>query len=538
MKDKELDRLISDWLSDRISSKDLAILDRRLREGSTARSTLRQMANLDSGLREWATRDQQSTAWLDTQFSSPRRPGRRWQIPLGLAAATALSFAAYHFGGMNHSADTIAANAVEQTSQGVAILTQTVDANWSGKSVQPRSGDSLSAGPLSLASGFAQIEFFSGATLVVEGPAEFEVVSPWQVKWTRGKTRVRVPPSAHGFELLTPGMKLVDLGTEFGVELGDTREGTHVQVFSGEVEAYPPSGEIINLVEGQALHQVGETTRRHTTIRDEEFSTIEQLQVLTKTRADSHFSHWLAQVQTLRNDSRLLAFYDFQRNSTTDRLVPDISATNQHLHDGGVVGAVWSTGRWPQKDALEFKRPGDRVRLQIEGSYDAITLATWVRVDGLDRQYNSLLLTDGYEPGEPHWQIFEDGRLMFSLCYPNRINPDQQRNRIYYSPAIFDRANTGRWHHVVVTYDNQSGAVIHYVNGVEVSHEIDEFHVPGRPIIFGASELGNWGLPTIAQRPHKSPIRNLNGRMDEFAIFAAALSADEIRALHAAGNSN
>jgi hypothetical protein len=38
--------------------------------------------------------------------------------------------------------------------------------------------------------------------------------------------------------------------------------------------------------------------------------------------------------------------------------------------------------------------------------------------------------------------------------------------------------------------------------------------------------MGNWGLPTPN---HESPIRNLNGALDEFAIYRAALSAEEIR---------
>jgi hypothetical protein len=70
------------------------------------------------------------------------------------------------------------------------------------------------------------------------------------------------------------------------------------------------------------------------------------------------------------------------------------------------------------------------------------------------------------------------------------------------------------------------------VDGAEVSREVDPLHQPDRPIVYGPSELGNWGLPTL---DHRFPIRNLNGRIDEFAIYSTALSAAEIRAMFEAG---
>lgn len=54
----------------------------------------------------------------------------------------------------------------------------------------------------------------------------------------------------------------------------------------------------------------------------------------------------------------------------------------------------------------------------------------------------------------------------------------------------------------------------------------------GRSLVYGACELGNWGIPL---KNHRFPIRNLNGSLDEFAIYSAALSADEIQAMHRAG---
>jgi hypothetical protein len=48
----------------------------------------------------------------------------------------------------------------------------------------------------------------------------------------------------------------------------------------------------------------------------------------------------------------------------------------------------------------------------------------------------------------------------------------------------------------------------------------------------GNAEIGNWGVPLTGVQ---TPIRNLNGRVDEFAIFSRALGAAEIQGLYRAG---
>ena len=45
----------------------------------------------------------------------------------------------------------------------------------------------------------------------------------------------------------------------------------------------------------------------------------------------------------------------------------------------------------------------------------SLTLLTWVKINSLDRWYNSLFLTDGAKLNQPHWQIMDDGRLFFSV---------------------------------------------------------------------------------------------------------------------------
>ncbi len=527
MNESRITALIQQWLQGDLTDAEFAELEEHLKRDPAAREALLRAANLDSALRDLAARDDHANAWLANEPARPTR--RKWFFPWGLAAAAVVCLGAFFLGGFRPRP---ARPTNEATAQGAAILTQTIDAEWLAGAPRQRTGTTLAPGTLTLRSGLAQIEFFSGAALVVSGPAEFEIVSPWKVIWHHGKARVKVPPAARGFELTTPGMKVIDLGTEFGVDVDRLTSGSQVQVFAGEIEAHPLTGAQMNVKEGQGIQQHGAVISSVATLRPQDFPSVEHVGDLGRERAQTQFERWQQFSLVQRRDSRLLAYYPMEPDSPGQRLVRNRAEPGDTLHDGGAVGAVWSIGRWPQKSALKFKGPGDRVRLQIEGTYNAVTFVCWAKIDGLDRRYNALFLTDGYEVGEPHWQVYEDGRLMFSLTYPEQGNAEKRHNQIYYSPVVFDRANTGRWHHLAVTYENQSGTVVQYVDGVEVSRAVDEQHQPGRPVVLGASELGNWGLPTAN---HRFPIRNLNGCLDEFAIYSAALSGDEIRAMYEAG---
>jgi len=46
----------------------------------------------------------------------------------------------------------------------------------------------------------------------------------------------------------------------------------------------------------------------------------------------------------------------------------------------------------------------------------------------------------------------------------------------------------------------------------------------------GTASIGNWSVPT--QPDSRFAIRNLNGCMDEFALFADALTDDEIKEIY------
>ena len=89
-----------------------------------------------------------------------------------------------------------------------------------------------------------------------------------------------------------------------------------------------------------------------------------------------------------------------------------------------------------------------------------------------------------------------------------------------FSPERF-----GQWTHLAVVYDPSSKEVRHYLNGeLTTRKELQSVH----PLQIGLAELGNWN-----DRPGAKgvAIRHLSGAMDEFGLYARALSDSEIAEL-------
>jgi hypothetical protein len=104
---------------------------------------------------------------------------------------------------------------------------------WDGDGPTPGEGSIVSSGRLRLRGGRLTLAFFSGVFLTVEGPADLELRAADRVFCHHGKLRARVPRGAEGFTVLTAGYEVVDLGTEFALNL-EPGGKARVMLFEGE----------------------------------------------------------------------------------------------------------------------------------------------------------------------------------------------------------------------------------------------------------------------------------------------------------------
>jgi len=118
----------------------------------------------------------------------------------------------------------------------LGTITRVHAAEMRGEHPRLVAGQPVRAERWNLASGIVEITLKNGVTLVLEGPSELELFSPMRAALLSGQVVVRVPEKAIGFELDSPAARVVDLGTEFAINVGPNLE-TDVQVFEGAVVA-------------------------------------------------------------------------------------------------------------------------------------------------------------------------------------------------------------------------------------------------------------------------------------------------------------
>lgn len=445
-------------------------------------------------------------------YVTPAVPRRRYGFRALVTAAALAACVALAGAWLIEQLDAAAEVGVEPTTAAVAVLTHGVQMDWDRPGIE--AGAPLAPGPLKLRSGIAQIEFFTGARIRIEGPAEIELISSSEAAFRRGKLSAEVPPQAVGFTIRTPQGEVVDLGTEFALQVDGASSEVHV--FKGEVEVHPQAAEMRSLKEGQAVAFGARTGERLANPAD--FAALGELDARNADSQRSEFARWRSRGETLNRDAGLLARFDFQDETGSRRLRNAVAGSE--VADGSIVGATWTQGRWPGKQALEFRNVSDRVRLAVPGEVNALTLSAWVRVHGLDRAFNSLFMSESWGDRRVHWQITHEGRVRLGVA-----GQAAERHVDYDTPVLFGPERFGRWTHLAVVFDPDAREVRHYADGELLAR------LPmgdASPLRLGIAELGNWN---DQRRQGGVAIRHLSGAMDEFALWQRPLAADEIRAL-------
>jgi hypothetical protein len=503
--------------------EELGVLMEALRDGTIEDA---QVARLDQLLADepgaldhfvdrawlWADLEFRRGAKPASALPAPRRRRRIWK-PLAAAAALVL------LGLLLLTASSRRDEAPNLSYEGCAVLTRALEPNWEDAASGPAVGSLLPKRRLSLVSGSVQVEFFSGARVILEGPADFELMSTNEGFCRHGKLRAVVPPQAGGFTVRTSTLTLVDRGTEFGLRVDRAGEA-EVHVFQGRVEL-GSRGSSQDVAAGKALRIDARGASQEISANPEAFLTPSELTLRSAEEAKDRYARWGTASDRLRRDPRVAVYYSFEDAPSWSRELRCQRPERSPL-DGAIIGARWTEGRWAGKKALEFKCPGDRVRFQDAGEYESLTLMSWVRVDGIDRPFNGLMLTDGWTSGSVHWQITQKGALKLGIH-------GETQHFDYDAPGVFVASQLGRWVHLCTVYDRAAREVAHYVDGRPAKRIPLRFDTA---LKLGNVELGNWGVPL---RETIYEVRGLNGRMDEFVVFGAALREEEIRELYQVG---
>lgn len=396
---------------------------------------------------------------------------------------------------------------------GVAIITKAVGFDRSQAGIAK--GTTLKPGLLEISSGILQVELYSGVSLILEGPANVDIVDEMNVVCLNGQLRANVPPQAIGFKVKAKDYDVVDLGTEFSVSVNQDTGRSDFLVHDGEIELYKQDQRLSLLKQGQGVGYENGKSLPHS-IQTTSFSSIDSLDLK---QGNERFVEWQRHAEAMRGNKDVALFYDFENVQSWTRTLNNKSSLQSPELNGAIVGCQWTQGRWKEKGALDYKSISDRVRLNLSGEFDSVTFSAWVRIDSFDRWLSSLFLTDNYDRGEMHWQLSDKGEIILG------INASGIGNT--FSPPVISPEHLGQWLYIVTVVDQQKNKVVHYLNGRKVHERSFEKNFKAS---FGNVELGNW-----KNHANKDAIRSLNGRMDEFILFKRALSSEEILSFYQSG---
>src|SRR5437763_8454369 len=191
----ELEQLLSALVDGELSYLQQQHLTALLRDDPALQARYRDYLLLDALLR-----------WEQPEAAAPAPPRapRRWRRRIGWFAALAAAVLVAVVLWPRPAGVQPPLVAAEPTDNSVAVLLRAPGAVWGETEMSTRVGAPLRSGWLRLKSGFAHIEFYSGATVILEGPAELQLVSRSEAYCSRGKLRATVPQQAQGFTITTP----------------------------------------------------------------------------------------------------------------------------------------------------------------------------------------------------------------------------------------------------------------------------------------------------------------------------------------------
>ncbi|MFC4991869.1 LamG-like jellyroll fold domain-containing protein [Rubritalea tangerina] len=221
-------QLIQDLEDGVISPNEHKRLMELLRQDADLRKLYLQHMQLVGMLQETAeTKDKLGT--LQTNASSlhkERKKNALRALSFGLAACLLLGICAYFYQ-INLPKD---ARLVGIESSDDAKLTVTRN---TPKSPHLEPGDAIT-----IDQGLIKLAFPSGVEALVEGPSDIKILTPSEIQMQGGQAWFKVPEKGRGFSVHTKGLKVIDLGTQFGIRF-KSRDVLEVHVAEGHVRVEP-----------------------------------------------------------------------------------------------------------------------------------------------------------------------------------------------------------------------------------------------------------------------------------------------------------
>lgn len=400
----------------------------------------------------------------------------------------------------------------------VAIVTH-IDGVFSDDQGAPlRPGLRLKPGVLSLASGQLQLEFLNGAQLVLDAPAELHILAVDSATLIAGRAAARVPDSARGFVLNAPDAAIVDLGTEFAVNIDDFGR-SEVHVIDGEVEV-SLLGDDGSTLTSERLNEDSSLRvhSQHAALETIEGAvapalSIRDLPASALPVTDRYYDSVL--------ESRPFLYWRFDRTeagAVPNEVAPEWSARLQGEGDSDGLAFDNGAARFRPGTSARFVGPDESL---VDFNRDEYSIELWVNPDRLHWATIVAVIPEGDVWSRYHLNVIELAHRTTLVHTPgsfrflHRHPPNRTGGVNLFS---HEGCTPGQWHHLVAV--KTSDELRLYLNG-RLSRHLDGLQ--------DASGDLHYRL-VLGQLRENSDERQFAGSIDEFALYRRALTDGEVRA--------
>lgn len=514
--------LILRWCDDRITEAETLELETLLRQDPCLARLFAELTHVHATLENLGPASSPSRACLPLPLQALRPPRSPWIRHL-LSLAAALLLLGIPAALLVRSRPGESPGATGLPTRSLAVVNHILDATWQADDLALRPGDLIGPSRIRLAAGLIQLQFFNGVQAVIEGPADFEIVSGEEAYCHLGRFHAIVPPQADCFRVRTRQGELIDFGTEFGLEVKP--EGAEVHVFDGEVAFQTGEDRIpTRLGVGRAALIATDGTAEAREADADLFASYREVNQMQAMSTEKRLTEWYQSSLFWRTHPGVLAYFDFEeKDYLTGTFHGQSTGPYRDPVSGLVVGAVSSQGRWPGKAGLSFSRTSDRVRIHIPGTHRALTLAAWIRVDDLKPRQHGLLMSEGESEGSVQWSIDGAARRLNFRAVPPSGDPGETISLASEPLPLADLLN--QWVFLATCYDADRQTVEHYLNGELVGRG----DLPRAPSLrIGVADIGNWTSPTMEDS-------HFEGMIDELMTFSLRFTEDQLAGIARSG---
>jgi hypothetical protein len=392
-----------------------------------------------------------------------------------------------------------------------AMIATTNSAVWNRSDVALLPGTKLAAGDFRLMQGEVGLSYGNGAEVTIGAPADFSVVSGMELFVKKGRISARVPESASGFLIRSQDMALVDIGTEFSMNIDGAGKG-RVFVRKGEVVA-------------SVLGKNGATVRDYAATTGESFEIDARSSeiVAADLSGESFVEPFMNTASPLPlseawrdavRKSKPLAWWRFDNE--------DANPLSQH-GSVDIDGSASFSSATP--DGVLMSEP-------IAGlNKSGYTIALWMQTRVAQHSTLVGLVQPGWSvaEGEPNYlsviELTDDSNSVAgilararSVRFLHRSPPESRTGVNVFSSRSY---NLMQWHHVTAVADQT--AIRIYLDGM-LSQEIE--HI-------STADDNAYQLVVGRLRPpgYTENLRPVSGNIDELTIYDRPLRSEEISAI-------